>query len=1024
MKVVVLPRLCACLCILAVWLFANSATATPYASGVVNSGGTVSFILNESADNVTVVFDGGASSLNMGALNAGSHNFPLGTATSFEIRVTKSSLPAWTQISTDANLVRFFSARGVAVNMNPTTPLFGRIYVANAVAGTTATGARATGDGIYILNADQTDALGRGDTASTAGFNFTVTPALQNGQTPWRIEVGQDNRLYIADFSTNQGTIYRTDADVTDGSGEIVLQGQGISANPSVHTTICGSPIVTGNLDTGNLTIWAIDGAMPGNFNRLMRWDIGAGPLPYNAAPAQVANPNPLIASTANVTTDNDIGPDGKFFVMQNRFDGNQVGVAVLDISGATIWNSLTESRSISNNPAASDILRLSRAIKVSPDGKTLAIIRDDNQTWAIRLTNGVPDLTRRVLIPTFPATPTAGRDVSFDAAGNLYVVSSGVELLRIFSPGGDSTAVTRSDGTFNVSIVELPEVSVIATDTVASEPGSDTAAFALTRSGDLTGSLTVSYTLTGTASNGIDYATNTLSITFAPGEATTNIVITVTDDVIAEPVETVIFNLAVGATYQQGSPASATVQILDEDLPEIHLSTTDTNTYEPLAGDPVVFLLTRYGDTNADIFSIHLNSTGTATEGLDFTLSANDNDLAMPPGVLTKSVTAFPIDDRDFEGNETIRLEVQGSIDHGPGSPASARLQDNELPPAPVIFADDLDVDTSANWTVLFGANNNIFDATVEWEYDYGSILSIPAAPSGSGLTTKGVRVAVNKNDSTAGGSAGINLYPTGLHFSGDYALRFDMYLQFGTASTTEHTLAGLNHSGAKTNRVTQSADANNTTRGGDGIFVAIETDGSANREYGGYTFTNATALPTLLTNRAASTMASLISTPPYLAANLPAGSPGNVSGTTTPSWANVELSQIAGVITLKVNNNVVWRLPNTSAYTSGNVMIGHNDQFDSVGSPVASVVFDNVQVVDLSLRITSIQILPNNSVQIDFRSPLGGQASDFTLESTPTVSPVAWNPEAGAIITSQGSGFRAVVPSNGDTRFYRIRR
>ena len=128
--------------------------------------------------------------------------------------------------------------------------------------------------------------------------------------------------------------------------------------------------------------------------------------------------------------------------------------------------------------------------------------------------------------------------------------------------------------------------------------------------------------------------------------------------------------------------------------------------------------------------------------------------------------------------------------------------------------------------------------------------------------------------------------------------------------------------------------------------------------------------------------------------------------------------------MITLKVNNNVVWRLPNTSAYTSGNVMIGHNDQFDSVGSTVASVIFDNVQVVDLSLRITSIQLLPGSNVQIDFRSPLGGPASAFTLESTPTVGPAAWNAETSATITAQGNDFRAVVPSNGDMRFYRIRR
>ncbi len=129
-------------CLVAAYALLNpcATLAVPYASGVTNNSGTVSFILNEDAGNVTVVFDGGASSTDLGALPKGSHSFSLGTATSFSIVVKKSVPPAWTQISTDSTPVRFFSGRGVAVNLNPATPLFGRIYVANAVSGATLSG--------------------------------------------------------------------------------------------------------------------------------------------------------------------------------------------------------------------------------------------------------------------------------------------------------------------------------------------------------------------------------------------------------------------------------------------------------------------------------------------------------------------------------------------------------------------------------------------------------------------------------------------------------------------------------------------------------------------------------------------------------------------------------------------------------------------------------------------------------------------------------------------------------------------
>src|SRR5690349_9464082 len=98
--------------------------ATPYASSVSASGGNVTFVLNEAADNVTVVFDGGSISEDLGALNAGTHTFALGGASTFQIVVKKDSGAGYTQgairqISSDANpLVRFNSPRGVTVNKN------------------------------------------------------------------------------------------------------------------------------------------------------------------------------------------------------------------------------------------------------------------------------------------------------------------------------------------------------------------------------------------------------------------------------------------------------------------------------------------------------------------------------------------------------------------------------------------------------------------------------------------------------------------------------------------------------------------------------------------------------------------------------------------------------------------------------------------------------------------------------------------------------------------------------------------
>src|SRR5262245_6654364 len=141
--------------------FLPSSWATPYATSLTNDAGTISFRLNESADNVKVISNGGATTNDLGALSAGLHTFALGISTPYQIVVFKVSPPGFVtpvapnqggviQISTDTNLVRFNNPRGVTVNTDPASPYFGRVYVSN----TSATNApRALGDGIYILNA-------------------------------------------------------------------------------------------------------------------------------------------------------------------------------------------------------------------------------------------------------------------------------------------------------------------------------------------------------------------------------------------------------------------------------------------------------------------------------------------------------------------------------------------------------------------------------------------------------------------------------------------------------------------------------------------------------------------------------------------------------------------------------------------------------------------------------------------------------------------------------------------------------
>ncbi len=1017
---------------------ATLALATPYASGVINSNQIIYFTLNESADSVTVVFDS-AISTNLGALPKGTHSFSLGSSDTYAITVTKVSGPGYlagvtNQISADTNiLMRFVNQRGVSVNKNPASPYFGRVYVSVSQIGTNAASGRVLSDGIYVLNADQTSALGQGNNGLTGGINFTNPPS--NAESPHRVTVGADDNLYIADWSDTSGSVYVTDPNVASGTN--VLGGPTGSQFPILTNSgkIHGSiPAVytEGSLAKSNLTVWVIDEDLQTNrdstnkteLNSLWRWSIGSKPLPATNPPVKVGS-GPLIAFASQLA-DFTRGPDGKWYFLQRRANAGTTGLFVRSSDNlTTLWNSLTESRKLLNNTNAADLLLEISAVDISPDGKYLAVLkRDDNSIIILPLTGGVPNITNRIVMPVSATTPS-GRDLAFDAAGNLYSVSDGQGLLRIYSPGGTTVATTFWNGNFTVS--SPPLLTVKATSPVTAEGGPNPGVFAISRSGDTNSAFAVRVSLTGTAINGFDYQEIDLPLTLPAGATNLNVLISPIDDLESELMESVIITLLPSTDYTIGQSSTATLFILDNDTPMLRVSAVDTNMYERVAADTGSFQVTRLGNTNVDVFLNFNFDGGTAVKDVDFSLVTDPSYI--PPGVVNFLITVAPIDNANYQGDKTVvftLLPDPGYLIDGASS-AAIRLQEDELLPAAVLFSDDFDLNTSANWLVRFGANNGILDLTTNWAFEY-STLGIPPAPHSIGGTTKGLQVMVNKNDNSLS-SAGVNLYPAGQSFGGDFALRFDMYISVGSSNITEHALAGINHSGLLTNRVRQSSgvpDATTTdAAGGDGIWFAIDGSGGNLRDYAAYTTTNQASVPTTLATRSASTLSSLFSSPPWFFSPTAqsSGSPGNAYNSTSKTWADCEISQLGKIVTFTLNRNVILQITNITAFTNGNVMLGQNDQFDSKGASNNFVIFDNVRVVSLSPQITNIQLLPDNSVQIDFTSPRPGLLSEFHLQSAGDF-PAAWSTDATAQISAFGAGFRAVTTLNGATRFYQISR
>lgn len=906
--------------LLAVALAASTAPqayAVSYATSLTNTGSAVSFRLNEPADVVKVIYNGGSSVLNLGARPAGITTTNVAITGTFQVEVAKTAGAGYLQgtvlqISSDANtLLQWEQPVGVAINRNPASPYFGRIYVSNSRPLPTATG-RNVQDGIYVLNPDFTDALGQGDNALTGGLDFSdQTGDNQNTTLPWKIEIGEDDNLYIADFTTNSGTIYVTDPNVANGAN--VLEGLGTPGiSPTAgftHGQIASSVIATGSLSTSNLTLYALD-ADVAPVNGLKRFDVNEGPLPSQAFGNDLTGFGSPLLQIARVIVDLERGPDGKFYLLQYRSAGNEAGLYVIDSVDNDqdgyldlLYSSLGNWREITGDFTTNDYLREIYSIDVAPNGQYLALGKVNGPIYILPLdASGLPILTNRITLNAASAGPT--RDVAFDAAGNLYMVNNNIELLRAYSPGGRWVATTGSDGTFTVT---NPPVTI----------------------------------------------------------------------------------------------------------PEITISSSQTNMYERVGANTGEIILTRVGSTD-EALTVNLQVAGTAVSGTDYQpLPAS---VVIPVGATSTNVSVTPLNNSTLTGPRTILVTIAPAAGYnivGSGT-LTLHVLDDEQEPGTVVFEDDFETDTSANYNILWSSGDGVQDYSAEFVFDY-SQLGIPPAPHSAAGETKGVRLRANK-DGTGSPSA-VNLFPKGENFSGDYALRADVYMNIGTdaAGTTEHTLFGINHSGNTAVRHGITAS--------DGLWFGIDSDGSNNRGFGFYGTANASA-PTLL--RGNSEFIWAFPSPPYAFA----GAPGNSTNMVTSAglggiWADVEVSQIKDVVTAKVNGVVIFQFTNTYAYKNGTVMIGHNDQFASIGSQDTYSLWDNLRVVnfasaDLSVRMTDIRASGANLV-ITFTADTAGA---FLPYSSVTAGGPYTVDSAATISTNSPGVYQLTAPATDASRFFRIGR
>jgi hypothetical protein len=271
------------------------------------------------------------------------------------------------------------------------------------------------------------------------------------------------------------------------------------------------------------------------------------------------------------------------------------------------------------------------------------------------------------------------------------------------------------------------------------------------------------------------------------------------------------------------------------------------------------------------------------------------------------------------------------------------------------LLFSDSFDTDTSANWSIY----TSQADTAVVFAYDY-SADGIPSAPNSSGGTTLGVKFTANMVAGQSPESAGLNIVPKGQNFTGDYVLKFDLWMNAngpfpaGGTGSTEFASAGIGLAGNGALLWHGAAPA------GVGWF-AVSGEGGASQDFRAYVGTTMQGEgPVYFANGSPERDNSH----PYYAATFPGGQTPPASqtanhpqqtgalnvGTVGFAWRQVEISKVGDEVVWSIDGLPIAKLTGTGNGISlnGNITVGYFDPFNSVSdNPALSFgIVDNVRV------------------------------------------------------------------------------
>ena len=596
---------------------------------------------------------------------------------------------------------------------------------------------------------------------SAADATFTVSLSAASTKTVTVAYATSDGTATSADYTSASGTLTFSPGDTTKTFDVSVFADSLHEANETVILTLSSATNASISDATGTLTI-TDDDAAPTLSIAISSASENAGTGSLTVTLSAVSGLDVTVdyatgTGTATAGTDYTAAngtltisagdTTGTILVTiadDSTFEGDEtIPVTILNPSNATI-TAASANLTINEDDSGPSV---SIAAVTVDEGDGIATV-----TVTLSEASGVVSTVDYALTAV---TATAGSDYT-DTSGTL-TFSAG-DTSESFTVTIASDSLDEDNETFIVNLSSASQITLgtsSATLTITDNDATPSLAIANAATADESTAKTVTVTLStasgrdvtvaysssnGSATAGSDYTAVSGTLTISAGNTTNSIIVTPTDDSVYEDDETLTITLS-SPTNASISVASATITITDdENAPTVILS--GGTTVSESSGSAVTITATLSGPTDEDVV-VTLTESGTF-EANDFSISTTV--LTIPALSTTATMTATPINDVVYEGDETLILAITG-VSGGGATESGTQSQT-------IIISDDESVPTFSlsipETTVAEDGSSSTITVTMSGRAEADATVTL----TGSGTATAGTDYAALSSVSITSGN------------------------------------------------------------------------------------------------------------------------------------------------------------------------------------------------------------------------------------------------------------------------------